>query len=252
MTESPTDIRCDLFVAKIDEPELQSVTIPAITVSLMEGAQAQRDKILEEGKKFLHLANAEEQSAAVLWCRQQKGHMKDVESWRKKIKAPILAGSELLDTTASNYCDPIDELVKHIGRKVTDFQLKANEAAAKAVAAHLEKIRNLEREQLEAQVKANNEPDPDLALHAQEKATELQENLRQVAIAPPVIAKPQGFSERHPMRYEILDKAEVYKRWPHFFNLEERKQIINDTIFPGFECPGMRIWEDTQAVFKAI
>jgi len=87
-----------------------------------------------------------------------------------------------------------------------------------------------------------------IALIAKDRAQEALAALQEAEKAPPPApVRAPGMRVVKVVKYEITDANAVFAKYPAFFELAEKKAVINASIYDGFQCPGMRVWTETQS-----
>jgi hypothetical protein len=110
-------------------------------------------------------------------------------------------------------------------------RIAAEKRAADALAEQ-ERIANLSK------------PQPKKEVAAETKVQEAAADLQKVqAKAPAVVARAAGYSVKKVLKHEITDAAALYAVRPEFFELVEKKSVVNAAITKETKLPGLKIWE---------
>lgn len=120
-------------------------------------------------------------------------------------------------------------------QKLIDEAKERAEKAASDALAEQERIAKLARPQAKKEI------------DAEERVQQTQVDLRaaEVRIVKPV-AKAAGQFIRRVIKFEITDAKALYAVRPEWFELIEKRQIINASIAKDTQLPGLKIWESIE------
>ena len=239
--------------------------IPQVAVTVTDDGKQRQVELLSQSKLVVAVSDPATQDSADQLCRTLKTEVKGVRDAQKLLNAPARNLISTINSTGDTYCAPIDAEIERISKLVSTFQdaeLKRVNSENARLRADEERLRNelAERNRLAAQAERDAatanvaSPDADtLALVMREQAAQAAADLTVLATRTSTgPSRAPGMIVRKVVKYEITDPIKVWAKWPNFFKLEPRASIINATIFDGFECPGMRVWIETETGFKKV
>lgn len=239
---------------------------PIITVS--EEAHNQKAAALKLASLCTFIGTPEQLRDVVDVIRRLKEITKTVEESRKAIKAPVLTLGRDIDSAASDFVEDLERESARLSRLAGAYQAEEQRKAREAEEARKREEERIERERLEAERKASEEADEKaksaVTLEDLEKAEEERERAEEEArrkaaeataatvISAPVSAPRVSSLATVPVtKFELTDINALYAARPDLVELVPKRAAINEAIKTNKSIPGLRIWEETQAMVRA-
>ena len=208
--------------------------------------------------------DAADQQTAVLFLRDLKGWLADVEKARKEVKAPVLAAGKEIDRLADEHCAELIAESKRVNRLLDVFQeleRKRVEREAAEREAEIARLAKVEADRIaaakaaEAALQSTDATDAELAaaigaeLETQEARAAVDDAIR----APlPVVNREEGMRVAKVVRWEVTDIHALYKAAPYMVRLEPNKSVINASITKDTVLDGLKVWEETAVNVRRI
>lgn len=232
-----------------------------------------REQALQKTRKIVSVTDEYTQQQAILAVGVAKGLLKEVETSRKEVKAPLLTWGREIDETAVNFCAPLRQEANRIELLIAGFQKRERErvdAENKLRAAQLQKeqeeLARIERAKFEANQKAwlaNTQAEREAAQKAQAELAQQQaafEIESGEAASNEVIKATQatGASVRKTFDFVVFDLTALFNSHPECVKLEAKKSAIKNAIdiqvLQGKtpSIPGVKISEVTKVAVRSI
>jgi hypothetical protein len=220
----------------------------AVTIEVQPSAVQERNRLLSDASAIADVQDAFTQDMAVGTLRELKGLLKAVEDSRQNVKAPVLELGKTIDTKAREFVQQITAEANRIQALLTKYTVeerKKAEAAERARQTELRRIEEEKRKAAEAQFMAETKAEEQAAA---QQAQVLKQQEIAVKQAPAVVpTKTAGMIVRDVWRFEVTDAHALYAANRNLIKLVPDSMAINRAISGGMkECPGLRIWQETQ------
>ncbi len=224
-------------------------TIDERPVSISTESGKKKQEALTVAKKVTQVTNKQELQTSVNTLQTLKSLLNDADAACELLKRPfytiykkILSLTDEYKLEIQNECLRIKRLNDAFAaeeqrradaeNKRLEDERKAAEKKAADALAEQERINNLSR------------PSPKKEIAAETKVQAAVAEVKQLeAKAPAAPMKVAGYSAKKVVRYEITDAAALYAVRPEFFNLVEKKSVINAAITKDTKLPGLKVWE---------
>lgn len=173
------------------------------------GAYELKKNALAKAAPIVKVETEQEQMAAVAALKDLKDIRTGMEATRKAVKAPVLALSKKIDSTAETFTAETDKeelrlqgLINHFQRK----QREAKEAEEKRIQREQAEALRLEEEAKRKREEAERTNDPKLKAEAAEIEQKAFEKGMANELAPTVtVENPRGLVVKSRMNYQITD-----------------------------------------------
>lgn len=227
-------------------------TIDDRPVSIAQGAIQKREEALAIGKKVTQVTNVKElqlsvNSDSILKaveneagdaCELFKGPFyriyKKIMAMTEEFTLPITTERKRQKKLRDDFATAEQKRVDDENARLEQERLAAEKRAAAALAEQ-ERIANLAKPQPKKEVAAE--------VKVQEAVADLQKTQ---AKAPAVVARAAGYSVKKVLKFEITDKRALYAARPEFFELVEKRSVINAAITKETNLPGLTVWEQIE------
>jgi hypothetical protein len=236
----------------------ESIQLPEIFGST-SNVEEKRNQLVLDSLAVTCVTDATQQDCAVAAGRAIRTWLKEVESARVNIIAPMLDAQRKISALAKDHCAPLIEEQKRLERMVTSFL----EAEARRVAAENEARRvafeKAEKARIEAEEKARKAAERATTDAGLEKAIKLEEKATTAAkVANAVIASPiptshraTGTTLRRVLKWEVTDINALVTARPDLCKIEPKASAIQSTCIPEMpnKPPGLKLWwENTTSI----
>ena len=245
--------------------------IPEVTITLSAEAHLLKASALEAARKIDVVDDEATQEQAAAALSNISGLLKKLEATRTEVKSPVLDLGRQIDTLAKQFAAQLNEekarltdaVPAHFRREKAkaDMERRMLEAMAEKKRKQAEEdARKLDEERRKLEAAALNAKTEERAreLDAQAKAAaEKAEAQKEEAasIMAPVVAPPAKADKmvaRPTWKHQVTDLVALHKARPELVTLEPKTNAINAEVRGGMrECPGLRIWEETDVTVRA-
>jgi len=245
------------------------ITLPP-AYSLTQEASTFVAGLMLESQGIEAVTDAQSQQHAVAMGRAFRAHLAEVEATRKALKEPILTAGRMLDSIATEHCDPMVAEVSRLESLIAAFQRQEQERVAEEQRRRQEEIDRLAKERLAAEnalqdapASAENDALADIQRQQLEMAVDLAEQAERSAIVapPPEPEKAKGMATTKVLKWECVDIHALYKARPDLCNAPTpKKSAINSTCSapesateanPDATIPGLKLfWTDKTTIRK--
>lgn len=241
----------------MNEQALVLSDIENVKVWLSPDAEKIKLEILNRSRQVTKVETAEELTPAVERVREMKRFLSIAEACRVERKAPAINYGKRLDEIVGNFVAEIEaEIVRLDGDKKTRVKGLITIFNEREFQRQEQERQRIENERIEAERKTREALAEQEKLASKKRVTVAQEvqselkvqaameNLNQVrsqTSAPTV--KVAGLKAKTKMQYTMQDPRLVYQSHPEYFDLVEKKSVINASLFKGMIVPGMLIEE---------
>lgn len=259
--------------------------VSSVQVEIAAEAYARRKEVLDTAgfaPKAITCADTRQEVAEALAAVNRL--LKEVESGRKEVKAPVLDLGRRIDATAEEFTAPLAVAQKALQTVLTkdaeeqariareaeakrQAELKRQQEEAAAKQAELDRqAREAEAAKAEADRKAREATDAESRAKAQQEAKEAADKAATLAAQkekeaaeakleqaellrqPVAPAKPTGVSVRTPWTFDVVDIHALYNACPDLVELTVRRSEVLALIRTGTrEIPGLNIRQETVA-----
>lgn len=234
------------------------ITLPESYSITKEDEQA-RGVIVKRAAKVTAVASTASNELARSSAVEIRRHLKDVETARTSLTAPLLAAQRLIKSLADTYCEPLKAELTRLERLGTDWTLAEERRVAEAERIQRLEIERLDKERIEAEARANklaekvNTPGQlHKAIEAEEKVTAIAQQQQAVFAAPqPEVRKAKGQTTKQNLRWEVEDLAKVYAARPELCRLEIKPSAVQATCVPEMPVPGLKLWWETTSTYNS-
>lgn len=229
-------------------------------VSLAPDANAKQQEILASLAAITVVTSEAEQAAAVLATQKALEVVKSVEAAGMEIRRPVRGILDNIMSLEKGFNVPIKVETDRIRGMINAFQQGELLRVAAEETARQEQLRQLQAQQAALTQQADaitaGLPTTTEAAHigndAANEALALRDLAEDVAVETlavamqdkPAPAKAVGLAVGRVWRWEVTDPAAAYAAHPEFFDLKEKKAVIKGSVHEGFQCPGMRVWQE--------
>jgi hypothetical protein len=248
----------------MNEQALVLSDIDNVKVWLSPDAEQIKLQILNRSRQILTVDTSEELTPAVERVREMKRFMAVAEACRVERKAPAINYGKRLDEIVANFVADIEaEIVRLDGDKKTRVKGLITIFNEREFQRQEQERQRIENERIEAERKTREALEEQERLANKKKTTAAQsvqaevnvekaiENLNQIKNqAPAPVVKVAGLTAKRKLVYEILDPRLVYQSHPEYFDLVEKKSVINNSLFKGMNVPGMRVTEEIDTTVR--
>lgn len=218
-------------------------------ITLATDAQAARDLRLNEAKSITRIDDEIDAEAAAAVLKDLASILKATEAARTEIGAPVLELQRKINSTAKDFCAPLETEKTRLSRLLGAWQQAQREAAEKLQRIAIEEARRIAREEAAKLAAAEIEHGEGSAEVAQAQAVAVERVAEaRVAVAQAAPAQPAGTQVRRPWVFEVTDLAALAKAHPELVVITPNKAAINAVIKHNQNIPGLRIWQDCKAV----
>jgi len=234
----------------------------AVEISISTDAIEQKQKVLAESVKIKSVTDDASQQLAIDAVRPIKKLLKDIETSRKEIKAPVNALGKRIDALAEELSADLEKEVKRISPMSDSFQADKELKARKAEEDRQVELRRIETERLKAEAEAQkkaqaaenakteNARQKAMEEHRQAEAKRLElEAQKKVAItaAPIKVTKAEGSVNVKVPKFCVLNIEQIFKNRPDLCTLEINIAAVNDAMRRGeLDVPGLKTWWITE------
>lgn len=236
------------------------------SVALVNGAEKTRDALLRRLASIKKVDNQASLIRATDVLKEAREMLRQVEDSRKVIKKPVLEIGRKIDALADAFASSLDDAFRGLNHLVSEYMAEEErkrreaEEARAAEAARIEAKRAAEAAKIEEALQAK------LAAAETEKARERAEAQAEArleklgdkaagqyaSLAPaPVAQKVEGVATRREWKFEVVDVEALHAAYPHLVRLVPEVAAIKAALRGGtVNLPGVRAWQETQAVVK--
>lgn len=208
-----------------------------------EAFKSKKTTVLQLLSGIGEITNREELQAAVE-ASASAGYLLGIaEAVRKIRKQPYWDGGKAVDEFHAKIIEKLVQSRAQADQKIAAFQRIELAKQRKAEAEAKADQERLVREGQEALAKARKATDEAERNAELAKAKAAREQVK-VWAPPPPPPKVAGLTAKPVWVGRVTDAAEAYKVRPEFFELVEKKAVINEAIRGGFRgCPGLIVEE---------
>lgn len=233
MEKAPFYTTYKKIMAMIEELKLPAVDEIARLKRLNDGfATREANRVAEENRRIAEEQRKKEAEAAAAIAEQNRIASEAAE----KIRIENLRIENERIEKERKLAAAIEEQKRLEGLKRQSAEKTA--AAQKAIAdaqAELEKT-NAQKPQPATNIAQE--------IAAEEKVIATQNELQRAqTVAPARMTRAAGMRIRTVVKFEITDRIALQKARPEFFDLVEKKSVINAAITKDTVLPGLRVWE---------
>jgi hypothetical protein len=239
----------NLIQEKISLPEVYNPPVESVQLAW---------QLLSESKTIQLVNDSFSQSLAINAGSAIRKHVKEVESARQELTAPLLEAQRKLKKLADDHVAPLNLELARVQKLVVQFQLQEAERVERERQAQIKAYEEAERVRQEAVLaaqkaaeKVNTERQLDRAIQKEQAALEASQAVQTVLAAPlPTVNRATGASLRKVLRYEVLDIRKVYAARPELCVIEIKKSAVQATCVPEMHVPGLKLWWETAASIR--
>lgn len=218
-------------------------------ITLATDAQAARDLRLNEAKSITRIDDEIDAEAAAAVLKDLASILKATEAARTEIGAPVLELQRKINSTAKDFCAPLETEKTRLSRMLGAWQQAQRDAAEKARIEALENAKRVAAEEAAKIAAAEIEHGEGSAEVAEAQSAAVDHvAAARVAVAQAAPAQPAGTQVRRPWVFEVTDLAALAKAHPELVVITPNKAAINAVIKHNQNIPGLRIWQDCKAV----
>ena len=165
------------------------------------------------------------------------------EAVRKIRKQPYWDGGKAVDEFHAKIIEKLEASRKAVDNRIAVFQRIELDKQRKAEAEAKAEQERLKRVEQEALAKARKTTDEEERSEELAKAKTAREQAK-AWVPPPAPPKVAGLTAKPVWTGRVTDAVEAYKVRPDFFDLVEKKSVINEAIKGGFSgCAGLIVEE---------
>ena len=255
-------------------------------VQVLSTAVEERSRMIDRLEAIEVVCDHRSNEKAVEIAREAAAMIKGVEKTRTFLNGPLLALQRELNSTAAQFCAPIEAAVRRVNEMLSEFAAQQRRIAEEAEAKKREELRRaeVERQKLldveaerqraerrrieqqraeelkEAKTKADKEAVEARARREAEaaQARNRQEMLRveadasarriEVLSSVPAVVRAEGQVTRAVWIFDVVDIKALMTARPDLVTIEASKSAINAAIRLGMrECPGLVIRQEVKA-----
>jgi hypothetical protein len=230
--------------------------IPSLSqteVILTPAEVEKRDKAIELSKAVTKVTSPEENELAVTHYKKLNEICKDAEADCDTKKTPFYKIYKMVMDMTSAFILPAKNERDRVKKLIDIFAQQQEQARLETERKQQEALRLAEQKQADALAEqerlaqqARQSAKKEIAVET--KVQEAADEVRQIQTTlPPVVATAAGQKNRMVDKWEITDAAALYAVRPEFFDLVEKKSLINSTVNANPEkaklLPGLRVWK---------
>lgn len=234
-----------------------------VHVALSPEAASKQGELLQLASLIGQVTDTREQQAAVKFCRELQGVLKDTELTRKAVKSPVLNIGRSVDELADAFSAPLKVQMDRIGKLVALFQEQEKqrclreEAEIRGQAELL--VEETRRKQEEAQTAAAQfnttnagEHELNKAIIAEQALQAAEAEKRRVMVMPvPEAQKERGASVRRVPVVEVVDIEAVFHHDKRLVRMELNKGLLNEILVEGIVIPGLKVAWESKTIFRS-
>ena len=234
----------------------QEIALPVLYTIEPSSVQA-RDAILTLGSSITSIASAESNAAAGAVVRDIRRHLRDVESVRKDLTAPLRAAADQLKGLSDDHIAPLKDEMARLEGLATAFMVGEQRRIAAEEKIKQDAFLKAQKEQFEAQyrasklaAKAKTDAGMDKAVVAEMKAEEAAAKVQDIIAQPEqYLQKARGQSLKQVMEYEVTDIKAIYAARPELCKIEISPAAVRAVCLPEIPVPGLRMWWVNKSTF---
>jgi len=240
--------------------EMISIHMNETGLSTTDEAKEIASNLYSELSAICTVNSATTQAVATGHARAAQTFLKDLESSRKAVKAPVIEIGRRIDALADELAAPVKAEMNRVGQMVAKFQ----SAEAVRVEQERKEREKKEREAMEAvrlaaeaERKAaeamKDEAGLAKAVEAEAEAKRKETEMYATLTAPqPAAVKAKGSVTKKVLRWEVTDIAALYKAAPHLCRIEPNAAAIKATCNASSSIAGLRLWEELDTNFRSL
>ena len=232
--------------------------ISGAEVSIEPAALEVREKLAAQAAQIKAVATRGEAELAAAVLKNISQNLKEMESARKAVKAPVHAIGKKIDALAAEFSKPLESEKTRLSLLIGAFQAeeerKTREEAERIRREELERIKAAEEEKRKAE-EAERSLSFDEAFDAQEKIEKsksvIHEASELIVNAPKSAPKIEGARIVKYTKFEVTDAAALIKTHPELFSPDNTKIGAFVKLIKPEEAPaGLRVWIETKAAAR--
>lgn len=208
-----------------------------LTVTIAPEIEEQKNDLLCSSFELIEVENDTDNEKAAVVLKSLRQHVKEVESSRKEIKAPVLAFGKAIDAAAKAHVEDLNKQGMRIAKLSGNF-LSAKEAKRRAeIAAENERLAKIERERQAELAKADTHDERDFVNDDYDAKVEAEQ-----VSAPVKDDRPKGQRLIEKIEITVPDVKALYRAYPHLVDLNPRQGDIRElvkTLKEGETIPGV-------------
>jgi len=219
---------------------LQTNKLSTVEVELLPAAGDLKRELLHQAGQIESVEDAFDAECAAEVLKNLSTAVKDMESARKEVKAPVLDLGKRIDSTAKEWLAELETEKKRITRTLGDYQAEQDRIR-----------RDAERREREKQEAARREAEEALASGDEEGATKATEAIAQSSAKVSESAhRPAGVSVRTAYKFEVEDIDVLFKARPDLCTIQPDNAAIRAAVKKSQSIPGLRVWKESSAVAR--
>jgi len=234
----------------------QEIALPVLYTIEPSSVQA-RDAIMVTGSAIKSITTAGANTAAGMVVRDIRRHLRDVESVRKDLSAPLQAAAKQLKALSDDHIAPLQDEMARLEGLATAFMVGEQRRIAAEEKLKQEAFLKAQQEQFEAQDRAaklaasvKTDAGLEKAIQAEVKADMAAAKVQDIIAQPEqFLQKARGQSLKQVMEYEVMDIKAVYAARPELCKIEISPAAVRSTCLPENPVPGLRMWWVNKSTF---
>ena len=207
-------------------------------VSLDRGSQEQRDALVESACQVELVEDEFTQNLAVETLAQLGRFLKDAETSRKALKAPVTKLGKKIEEVFDQGIRGVEQHRDRIKKMLNDYTAKLLRAQQEAQRKQQEEMERLEAQRREVEQKLAMEADAKKREALEHARKDVIETEKSVMTMPVPQAKPEGTKMLMKWEYE-LDLRLLATAYPQFCKIEAKIREINAALEAGLIVPGV-------------
>jgi ribosomal protein S13 len=236
---------------------LSQVTAPVFSIA--DDAISLQKKIVGNLSAVQGITSADELDWATRAGVAGRSFIKQLDERRKQVTKPFRDFASTANTIADKLAAPVQAEMDRVAQHIALFRQQEDARVALAEAARQAEIKKLSEAAIEAnktlQAAVADMATPaelEAAINAEKAANARNAELRNAIVTtPPEVSRSAGSTVRKVVKTAVTDIHALYKARPDLVRLEPNAAAIRATVFEGMVIPGLRIWSELDAGFRA-
>lgn len=219
---------------------LINVTDFKAEITLLPKAQELQNLLLNQSRTVKSIEDAFDAECAADVLKNLTQAVKEMETARKEVKAPVLDLGKSIDAVAKSFTNLLEKEKSRISKILGAYEAEQRRIRQEA-----------ERKAREAEEAARREAEKALAQGDEKAATVAAEK---IATSQAQVAesshRPEGTAVRETWQFEVTDMNALYDAAPHLCRVEPDNAAIRAAIKKSQSIPGLRIWKEAKSYVR--
>jgi hypothetical protein len=241
--------KTNIMTEKITKLVNEHFTLPKDFTEAVQ-TTTMRGKLLKFSAPITAVATPQEADNAAQAAQGIQTYVKEVQEFGLGMRRPLKAAQDKIKELEDRHIAPLLAEKRRLEKLQVDFALAEEKRVREEEEARAEEIRKAEEKRAEAERIAEKTG----SKTAEARLEKAEEQWREAVVATPEAAhKAKGTSLRKVLKYELLNKEQLFKARPDLFTVELKPSAVNAVCFPKDEradaahpdttsYPGLKVW----------